>query len=324
MKFKPVFKATVWGGTRLKQLLNKNIPENKKIGESWELSDHPNGRSVIINGSYKGKTLNQIKGLDRERLLGKKASENYPDRFPLLIKFLDASDILSVQVHPDDAYAGKYENDLGKTEMWYILQSERSELVYGLNSGVTKDQLADSIKQGTVTELLQKVKVNPEDVVFIPAGCVHAIGKGIVLVEIQENSDTTYRVFDWNRMGLDGKPRQLHVQKALEIIDYQFRGNITRGKNNFNGYREMKLLASSAYFETVLVNIKKHFTDKNQYNSFIIYIIISGEGQIEYDVLEQSGNVIDFVKGDTLLVPSIIKRMDINTDTKCKIIRVTY
>ena len=217
--FAPDYKERVWGGEKLKTVYGKEIPF-EHTGESWEIACHDHGQSVAVNGTFKGMTLKDILLSAGQEVIGKGFDQG--DKFPLLIKLIDAKDDLSVQVHPDDAYAHVHENgELGKSEAWVILEAEEgASLVIGLKEGTTKKAFEDALKAGELEKVLNRLPVKSGDVVDIPAGLLHAIGSGIMLAEVQQNSDTTYRVYDWNRVGLDGKSRELHVEKSLETIDF--------------------------------------------------------------------------------------------------------
>jgi mannose-6-phosphate isomerase len=218
LTFHPVLKERVWGGRDLERLYQKCLPANAPIGESWEITDRPEGVSVIANGALAGQDLRWLMDHHARELLGPARSQG--GRFPLLIKILDAREKLSLQVHPPAAVAGQLGGE-PKTEMWYVADAQPgAELYAGLRRGVTRDEFERRIRDGTVADCFHRVPVRPGDVMFLPSGRVHAIGAGIVIFEIQQNSDTTYRVFDWNRVGLDGKPRELHVGQSLQCIDF--------------------------------------------------------------------------------------------------------
>jgi mannose-6-phosphate isomerase len=218
LTFQPIFKQRVWGGRELERLYHKPLPPGVPIGESWEITDRPSDVSVITNGPLAGKDLRWLMENHRADLLGDAKSQR--GRFPLLIKILDAQDKLSLQVHPPAARAAELGGE-PKTEMWYIAEAAPgAELYVGLKRGVTRAEFERKIKAGTVAECFQRVSVRATDALFLPSGRVHAIGAGLVIFEIQQNSDTTYRVFDWNRLGLDDKPRELHVPQSLASIDF--------------------------------------------------------------------------------------------------------
>ena len=223
MKMQPVLVERPWGGRRLADILGKTLPPDTRIGESWELADHPNGRSRVADGPLAGQTLREVLERHGPEILGRASpARAWAARFGLLIKFIDATDRLSVQVHPDDAYASAHApGESGKTECWVVVHAEPGAwLINGLKPGTTRDRFADALKKGRIEELLVQRPVKAGDFVWVPAGTVHAIGPGIVLAEVQKNSDLTYRVYDWGRVGLDGKPRPIQVAEALESIRF--------------------------------------------------------------------------------------------------------
>jgi len=218
-KFNSIFKERVWGGRNLETLYHKQLPGSGPIGESWEVSDRPGDASVIVNGPLAGKNLRWLMENHERELLGDAKSQG--GLFPLLVKILDAQEKLSLQVHPPASKAAELGGD-PKTEMWYIVQAAPgAELYVGLKRGVTREEFERRIQDGTVAECFHRVPVKAGDTMFLPSGRVHAIGAGLVIFEIQQNSDTTYRVFDWNRVGTDGKPRDLHVPQSLASIDFE-------------------------------------------------------------------------------------------------------
>jgi len=219
LTFRPIFKERVWGGRNLERLYKKPLPPDVRIGESWEISDRPGDVSVIANGPLAGKDLHWLMEHHAKELMGDAGSTDR--RFPLLIKILDAEEKLSLQVHPPAHKAAELGGE-PKTEMWYIADAKPgTELYVGLKRGVTRNEFEQKIKTGEVADCFHRVSVKPGDVMFLPSGRVHAIGAGLVIFEIQQNSDTTYRVFDWNRVGLDGKPRDLHIPESLASIDFE-------------------------------------------------------------------------------------------------------
>ncbi len=218
--FEPLFMERIWGGTHLQSLFDKKLPHGSRIGESWEIVDREEAQSVVHAGLLKGSTLHELWSGHRCELFGKAFVHHPSPRFPLLVKLLDARERLSVQVHPPAHLAGLLGGE-PKTEMWYIVNASLDLAIFaGLEKGVTRDIFQRHIENGTVEEIIRRIPVEAGDAIFIPSGRLHAIGAGNVIVEVQQNSDTTYRVFDWNRLGLDGQPRELHVEQSLQSIDY--------------------------------------------------------------------------------------------------------
>jgi mannose-6-phosphate isomerase len=221
LRFEPLLKVRVWGGDALPQRIGQTSEE--PIGESWELCDHDEDMSTIANGPARGRKLRDLMAEDRDGLCGSAYDPNRPDRFPLMLKLLDAQQDLSVQVHPNDRYAhAQKPGELGKTEAWYILNRSEGACIYrGLKAGTGADELRGAMEAGTVDQVLKKVPVEPGEVYHLPSGTVHALGAGVQIAEIQQNSDTTYRLFDWNRVGLDGAPRPLHLEDGLAVSCFE-------------------------------------------------------------------------------------------------------
>ncbi|MCD0462982.1 type I phosphomannose isomerase catalytic subunit [Roseiconus lacunae] len=222
LRFRPLIKQTIWGGSKLGTMLGKPIGGDGNDAESWEIVDHGNDQSVLESGPLAGKTLAELIADDPVWLLGSKHSQS-KNQFPLLLKYLDCNRVLSVQVHPDDAYGATMPvPDLGKTEAWYVVDADPGAVIYaGLKAGVDRGQLAEAVRAGETERVLHSFAPDPGDCVFIPAGTVHALGAGLVIAEIQQSSDTTFRLFDWNRVGADGQPRPLHIEQSLDVTDYE-------------------------------------------------------------------------------------------------------
>jgi mannose-6-phosphate isomerase len=246
--FRPIFKERIWGGRALEQLYGKSLPPEAPIGESWEISDRPGDASVIANGPLAGKDLRWLMENHERELLGNAKSAN--GRFPLLIKILDAQEKLSLQVHPPAQKAAELRGE-PKTEAWYIADAAPgAELYVGLKRGVTRGEFEQKIKTGDVAECFHRVPVRAGDTMFLPSGRVHAIGAGLVIFEIQQNSDTTYRVFDWNRVGTDGKPRDLHIAESLASIDFEdFEPGLVTGKYSGDGALKHRPLVNDPLFQ---------------------------------------------------------------------------
>ena len=293
LKFKPIYKQRIWGGQKLREF-GKDIPAGKKIGESWELADLPDDKSVISNGEFAGQTLGSVIQNHPKEITG---DENYSGPFPLLIKLLDAEDILSVQVHPDEQTCERLGKGEPKTECWYIISAAPGAVIYkGLKKGVNKDKFAEAIKKGDVAELLAKVAVEAGQCHFLPAGTAHSIGAGLLIAEIQTPSDTTYRVFDFNRVDDNGKPRDLHIKEALESIHFDASGDelsvTTAGR-----------LVDCEYFKVDKGTQQKGCELQLWPGKMKTLIVLTGFGII----LGAEANPVEFKAGDCLLVPAAYK-----------------
>ena len=300
--FEPIYKSRIWGGERIGQIFDRQLPSND-IGESWDVACHKNGTSLIANGPHKGRALDELIEEYGRRLMGTALDEKDIEKFPLLIKILDASQLLSVQVHPGDEYAALHENgELGKTEMWYIIDAEPDAyLYYGVKPGVDADAFRAAIERGDVEPYLCALKVEEGDVLYIPSGMVHAIGSGIVICEIQQNSDTTYRVFDWNRTDDEGNPRELHTDKALDVIDFEGRYPSEKVKGirvDVDGGFKTYFVAGP-YFAMEKLEIERGMDETAEGDKFYILTIVSGQGSIDYD-----GGSQPFKAGDSIMIPA--------------------
>jgi len=290
LKFKPIYKQRIWGGQKLKEFFGKDIPAGEKIGESWEVADLPDDKSIITNGELAGQTIGSVIGKYPEEIMGDK---NFSGPFPLLIKFLDAEDILSVQVHPDEQTCRRMGKGEPKSECWYIISAAPGAVIYkGLKKGVSKEQFAEAIKKGGVSEMLVKVPVEAGQCHFLPAGTAHSIGAGLLIAEIQTPSDTTYRVFDFNRVDDTGKPRQLHIEEALQSIHFDMSDD------------ELSVTTVGRLVDCGKFKVDKGHQAKNREmllspGKMKTLIILSGFGTI----LTTEGNPIEFKAGDCLLVP---------------------
>ena len=298
---KPAGKDYLWGGTRLKEQFGKSF-DITPLAETWECSVHPDGLSVVDGGDFTGQTLDKVLTKYPE-FLGQRWQA--VGELPILVKFIDAKQDLSVQVHPDDEYAMKFENgQLGKTEMWYVVEAEpEAKLIYGLQCDATADELRDSIEQGRVSKYLQSVPVKRNDLFFIPAGTIHAIGAGCLIVEVQESSNLTYRLYDYDRVGKDGKKRPLHVDKALAVANLKSSAEPRQPMRVLRYYRgyAKELLCRCKYFETYrwLVNAIDQVAAFDHEDSFNIGVVIAGSGK-----LYCGDEVLELCKGDTFFVPA--------------------
>lgn len=286
LKLKPACKDYIWGGHRLKELYNKSY-DGDVLAETWELSCHPDGPSTVINGPYAGKTLREYIDSEGRQVLGANC-QMFQD-FPILIKFIDAKEDLSIQVHPDNTYALAHEGQYGKTEMWYVLEAEPdASLYYGFQHEITREELCRRIADNTLTEVLNAVPVHKGDLIYIPAGTIHAICRGVVIAEIQQSSNVTYRVYDHNRTDADGKPRPLHIEKAAEVAEL----TPPRRDWNFGGH-----LARSMYFTVDAVESGAAVSCNGE--SFTSLLILDGEGGVRCGNEEVSCR-----KGDSLFIPA--------------------
>lgn len=294
LKLAPEFKEIIWGGNKLKTEYNK-VSDLKNIAESWELTVRPDGMNKIIGGEFDGCTMAEY----IEKNGFEVVSNKQLDFFPLLIKFIDAKANLSVQVHPDDTYALAKANSLGKTEMWYVIDAEPgAQLVYGLKPASNRDTLKKAIENGTVEDELNFVSVKKGDVFFIPSGLVHAIGAGILLAEIQQNSNITYRVYDYNRLGNDGKPRELHVEDALNVIVNRNEDEIEKIRFSTN-VKNNNSLASCEFFKVDKFSVHAPLQFSTNAESFNSILCLDGFGEISYN-----GEKFPVSKGDSYFIPA--------------------
>ena len=304
LKFKTIYKDKIWGGSKIKTVLEKDFAPLPNCGETWELSGYGDEVSVVHEGALKGKVLTILIEDFQGQLVGEKVYERFGNEFPLLIKFIDAKADLSIQVHPDDALAKIRHDGFGKTEMWYILQAdEGATLISGFNQEIDKTTYLNHFNNGTLDEILNREEVGAGDVFFIPAGRVHTIGKGILLAEIQQTSDTTYRIYDFDRVDAEGNKRELHVEEAVDAIDYNFYEDIkTKYADKEN---EAVNLADCNYFTTnKIVADKQVSRSYKALDSFVIYICIEGGFGLIYNE-----NELTVRKGEVVLLPAIIKNV---------------
>lgn len=302
---KPAAKDYLWGGNRINEDFAKNI-DLTPLAESWECSTHPDGVSFVASGLFKGISLDELLKLHPD-FLGKHAAHIANGKLPIIVKLIDAKSDLSVQVHPDDAYAMKNEGSMGKIEMWYVLSAKKdSKLIYGFKKDTNKNEVRKAISEGKIDEYLNKIPVSKDDVFFIEPGTVHAIGAGVLLAEIQENSNVTYRLYDYERIDKNGKKRPLHINKALDVLDLKARTTPRQPMRTLryrNGYAS-ELLTRCKYFqvERVLLNTETNrdlFPFKTDDNTFHVLLCYDGCGVISGDDFS-----LNFFKGDSIFVPA--------------------
>ena len=299
LKFKALLKQTIWGGDKI--IPFKHLDDHlENVGESWEISGVPGNETVVADGEYAGKKLNELVIEQKDKLVGKANYERFGDEFPLLIKFIDARQDLSIQVHPTDEIAKRQGKERGKTEMWYIMDSDKDAKLYsGLKKQITPEQYKAMVEDDTITDSLAQYEVKEDDCFFLPAGRIHAIGTGCFLAEIQQTSDVTYRIYDFKRKDKDGNYRQLHTKEAAECINYtvedDYRTHYEHKKN------EGVTLVECPYFTTAVYDLDEPMTlDYSELDSFVILIGLKGEGTIT----DNEGNTVTISAGESILVPA--------------------
>ncbi len=305
LKLKSVCRAPIWGGERLKRAWGKES-DSPTVGESWELTVRPDAVCTVENGCFRGRPLSEVLAAHEEEVLGELAGGA---AFPILVKLIDAAQPLSVQVHPDDEYAKCVEGDRGKTELWYILEAEEdAEILYGLADGVTREAFAKGVREGNTETLLRHQKVSPGQTYFIPAGMLHAIGKGILLAEVQQNCDLTYRVYDYNRTDADGRRRELHIEKALEVIRPYTVEEVHRIRYARNKVDALatELLADCPYFGAARMTLTASFAPIVRDGRMRHALCIAGDGLIRYP-----GGSLPFSRGDSILLPAGLKELTV-------------
>ncbi len=316
LKLKPVGKDYLWGGDRLNTEYKKNIPLSP-LAETWECSVHPDGPSTVVGGVYDGMTLAEVLE-EHPEYMGTKIPEG--QEFPILVKFIDAKKDLSVQVHPDDAYAREYEHQNGKTEMWYVLDAEPgAHLIYGFEHPVTEEILRQAVEEGTLDKHLHKQYVKKGDVVFVPAGTVHGIGAGILVAEIQESSNVTYRVYDYNRVDKNGKKRELHFDKAVRVMNMEALTEKQESSRmvQYEPGCAREILRTCKYFETERIHVQPICGFEVKDASFQVILCLEGHGILR----DGEGNQVSFVKGDCLFLPAGSGRCRIQGNTEVLKIR---
>lgn len=297
--FKPILKDRIWGGTKLQTLLNKNIV-TQTAGESWEISTVPGDVSVVANGVFSGVSLNELLENHPKEILGTVVYERFGNQFPLLFKFLDARDDLSIQLHPNDELAKKRHNSFGKTEMWYVIQAdENAEIIVGFKDNSSPEEYLHHLEQKSLPSILNTISVKKGDVFFLETGTIHAIGAGVVIAEIQQTSDITYRIYDWGRVDAEGNSRELHVDQALEAITY----DVIQAQRKYESKTNTSNLAVHCpYFSTNVIPLDGKMNFSKTGASFTVFICTEGE----FYVVTDSYLKHSFKKGDTVLLPAAL------------------
>jgi mannose-6-phosphate isomerase len=296
LQFDPILKERIWGGEKLNTVLNKSIT-SKSTGESWELSTVEGAVSRIANGILKGQLLTQVIDEYPIEILGAAVYDRFGKQFPLLFKYLDAREDLSIQVHPNDALAQKRHNSFGKTEMWYIMQADDdAKIIVGFKEKSNSGEYLENQKNKTLLAILDTVKVKSGDVFFLEAGTVHAIGAGLVVAEIQQTSDITYRLYDFDRVDSQGNTRELHVDLALEAINYN---KVDTYKSYDSVFNQSNIIVDCPYFTTNFIPLNGEITVNKTGKTFTVYMCVDGAFEIEYDNVK-----FQYKKGDTVLIPA--------------------
>ncbi|MEM9363110.1 MAG: type I phosphomannose isomerase catalytic subunit [Bacteroidota bacterium] len=308
LKFKPILKERLWGGSKLKDVLGKPI-QSDITGESWEISGVPGDISEVSEGPLKGVSLTELIQKEKDKLLGKSVLERFGLDFPILIKFIDAKKDLSIQLHPNDDLAKKRHNSFGKTEMWYVMDADPgSKLIVGFNRTVEKEEYVKSLEENSLLDLMNYEEVGEGDTFFINTGKIHAIGAGVMLAEIQQTSDITYRVFDFNRRDKDGNLRELHTEMALDAMDYEKKDDFKVTYHNKNNAHN--IMVDSPYFKTNYLNMdKSKSVDLSKRDSFTIYMCVGGKASVTNSVGSTT-----LKRGETVLVPASSDSVTIETD----------
>ncbi len=319
MQFKPIFKDKIWGGNKIKQILNKDYSPLENCGEIWVLSGVEGNETEVQNGFLKGNNLSEITEIYMDELLGDAIFTKYGEKFPLLIKFIDANDDLSIQVHPDDEVAMKKHNSFGKSEMWYVMQADAgAEIITGFNRPMDKETYLQYFEKNAFKEILNVEKALEGDVYYQPAGRVHAIGKGVLLAEIQQSSDVTYRIFDYNRKDKDGNERELHTDDALDAIDFEYKTEFKtpyKAKEN-----ETATMVDSSFFTTNIISFNQLIMkDYSLLDSFVIYTCVEGQAAILYG----NNDKVDISMGEAVLIPAVLNQISLIPDGNTKILE-TY
>jgi len=315
LKFKTIYKDKIWGGQKIRTYLHKDFGSLPNCGETWEISGVKSDVSVVADGELAGISLADLLEQYKDELVGEKVYDHFGNIFPLLVKFIDANEDLSIQVHPDDALAKKRHNSFGKTEMWYVIEADPdSTLIAGFNKELTQQEYLNKFNSGHLTDVLNKEDVKAGDVFFLPAGRVHTIGKGLLIAEIQQTSDITYRIYDFDRVDDKGNKRELHTEEALAAIDYK---HYPEYKTNYQPEKDKTVhLVSCPYFTTNLLDFTHSTTkDYSALDSFVIYVCVEGEFTVK-----NNNNSYLVKMGDCMLLPKSIDKVELETTTGFKIL----
>ncbi|MFD0794327.1 type I phosphomannose isomerase catalytic subunit [Mucilaginibacter litoreus] len=315
LKFKTIFKDKIWGGHKIESYLHKNIGDLPNCGETWEISGVKSDVSVVNGGELEGQSLAALLEQYKGELVGEKVYQHFGDTFPLLVKFIDANDDLSVQVHPDDELAKKRHNSFGKTEMWYIIEADPgSTLITGFNQEMDEQKYVDALNSGHIMDILNREEAKAGDVFFLPAGRVHTIGKGLLIAEIQQTSDITYRIYDFDRVDDKGQKRELHTEEALAAIDYK---HYDQYKTQYQPQKDETVhVVKCPYFTTNVLDAT-HGVEKDYSNldSFVIHVCVEGGYTLKHNNKSYTVKM-----GDCILLPKTIEKVELETTAGFKIL----
>ncbi|MBS7563957.1 class I mannose-6-phosphate isomerase [Mucilaginibacter sp. Bleaf8] len=315
LKFKTIYKDKIWGGQKIKTYLHKDFGDLPNCGETWEVSGVKSDVSVVADGALAGQSLADLLEQYKGELVGEAVYNRFGNTFPLLVKFIDAAEDLSIQVHPDDKLAKERHNSFGKTEMWYVIEADPgATLIAGFNQDVNEQVYVDKLNSGQLTDILNKEDVKAGDVFFLPAGRVHTIGKGLLIAEIQQTSDITYRIYDFDRVDDKGQKRELHTEEALAAIDYK---KYPEYKTQYEPKQnETVPLVSCPYFTTNVLDYTGNVSkDYSAFDSFVIYVCLEGEFELKYD-----GGSTAVKMGDSLVIPNSVNQVELTTTNGFKIL----
>lgn len=315
LTFETIFKDKLWGGEKIRTVLGKDFSPLPNCGETWEISGVKGNVSIVKEGKLAGESLRDLIETYKGKLMGERVYEKFGNEFPLLVKFIDANADLSIQVHPDDELARQRHDSFGKSEMWYIFQADPgSKLIAGFNRELDKDTYVDFFESGRLTEILNQEEVGADDVFYLPAGRVHTIGKGLLLAEIQQTSDITYRIYDFDRLDAEGNKRELHVEEALDAIDYNF---YPQYKTEYEAKENSAdTIVSSPYFSTQRLHCTQSIArDYSELDSFVILVCVGGELELNY-----RGGKMDMKLGEAALIPASINYLELHPKGEFKLL----
>ena len=318
MLLAPIFKEKIWGGRLMEKLLNKELPPGLLIGESWELSLYREDITHVVNGPLAGTRLDELFRECPGELVGRSVP---PDEdFPLLTKFIDSNQLLSLQVHPPDSYALEHDGEQGKTECWYVVYAEPgASIIRGLAPGTTPEAFREGLETGkNISQMLRSYEVSTGDFIFMPTGTVHAIGKGTIILEIEQNSDMTYRLYDWGRLGADGRPRPVHIDKGMDVIDFESRTpDKIEGISYFEAGNRITSLASCRYFSVELLELESTYRVDTGFKTFVVLTVVEGEALVK----GETGEEVRVKKGDTVLLPAVPPGSTVVPGRGCRMVK---